>query len=82
MLINASRYGLSEGSPSEKGIRSDAQMALDYIKSHPLLENTKVILYGQSIGGAVSLDLAAANPDRISGIILENTFLNLVGAMI
>lgn len=74
-----SRYGLSEGSPSEAGIRSDAQMALDYIKSHPLLENTKVILYGQSIGGAVAIDLAATNPDRIGGIILENTFLNLVG---
>lgn len=57
-------------------------MALDYIKSHPLLENTKVILYGQSIGGAVSVDLAAANPDRIGGIILENTFLNLVRASI
>lgn len=73
------RYGLSEGSPSEAGMRSDAQLALDYIKSHPLLENTKVILYGQSIGGAVSVDLAATNPDRIAGVILENTFLNLVG---
>jgi pimeloyl-ACP methyl ester carboxylesterase len=73
-----SRYGLSEGSPSEAGIRSDAQMALDYIKSHPLLENTKVLLYGQSIGGAVAIDLAATNPDRIGGLILENTFLNLV----
>lgn len=53
-------------------------MALDYIKSHPILENTKVVLYGQSIGGAVATDLAANNPDRIAGIIVENTFLNLV----
>ena len=73
-----SRYGLSEGTPSEQGIRSDAQLALDYIKSHPILERTKVVLYGQSIGGAVSVDLVANNPDRIAGVILENTFLNLV----
>lgn len=78
LTLGMNRYGLSEGSPSEAGIRSDAQLALDYIKSHPLLENTKVILYGQSIGGAVSVDLAATNPDRIAGVILENTFLNLV----
>ncbi|KAK9900016.1 alpha/beta-hydrolase [Cystobasidium minutum MCA 4210] len=76
-MLSYRGYGLSEGSPSEAGMRSDAQLALDYIKSHPLLENTKVILYGQSIGGAVSVDLAATNPDRIAGVILENTFLNL-----
>jgi pimeloyl-ACP methyl ester carboxylesterase len=71
-------YGLSEGSPSEAGIRSDTQMALDYIKSHPVLENTKVFLYGQSIGGAVAVDLASNNADRVDGIVLENTFLSLV----
>ena len=71
------RYGLSEGRPNEAGIRLDAQLALDYISSHPLLEKTKVILYGQSIGGAVAVDLAATNPDRIAGVVLENTFLNL-----
>jgi pimeloyl-ACP methyl ester carboxylesterase len=72
------RYGLSEGKPNEKGIRMDAQTALDYIRSHPVLEKTKVVLYGQSIGGAVAVDLASNNPDRIEGIILENTFLSLV----
>ncbi len=34
-------YGLSEGSPSEKGLKLDAQTALDYISSHPLLEKTQ-----------------------------------------
>lgn len=72
------RYGKSEGKANEKGIRNDAQLALDYVTSHPLLEKTKVVLYGQSIGGAVAADLAARNPDRIAGLIIENTFLNLV----
>lgn len=60
----------------------DAQLALDYIRSHPVLEKTKVVLYGQSIGGAVAVDLASNNPDRVDGIILENTFLSMVGARI
>jgi fermentation-respiration switch protein FrsA (DUF1100 family) len=34
-------YGLSEGHPSEKGLKLDAQTALDYIVSHPLLEKTQ-----------------------------------------
>lgn len=60
----------------------DAQTALDYIRSHPVSEKTKVVLYGQSIGGAVAVDLAANNPDRVDGIILENTFLSMVSQRI
>lgn len=70
-------YGLSEGSPSEKGIKMDAQAGLDYIASHPVLSKTPVILYGQSIGGAVSIDLASRNPLAIRALVLENTFLSL-----
>ncbi|KAI0696641.1 alpha beta-hydrolase [Cytidiella melzeri] len=70
-------YGLSEGEPSEKGIKMDAQAGLEFIKSHPILSKTSVILYGQSIGGAVSIDLASRNPLAIRALILENTFLSL-----
>ncbi|KAG5646371.1 hypothetical protein DXG03_003694 [Asterophora parasitica] len=35
------------------------------------------ILYGQSIGGAVSIDLASRNPSKIKALILENTFTSL-----
>lgn len=41
------------------------------------MEKTKLFLYGQSIGGAVSIDLAARNPNRVDGLIVENTFLSL-----
>ncbi|THH01608.1 hypothetical protein EW026_g1107 [Hermanssonia centrifuga] len=55
----------------------DAQSGLDYICSHPALAKSPVILYGQSIGGAVSIDLASRNPLAIRALILENTFLSL-----
>ncbi|KAI1315624.1 hypothetical protein EDD11_000576 [Mortierella claussenii] len=76
-MLSYRGYGLSEGSPSEKGIRIDAQTALDYIKKHPMLSETKLIAYGQSIGGAVSIDIVARNEDKFSGLIIENTFLSL-----
>ncbi|TNY22842.1 Alpha/Beta hydrolase protein [Rhodotorula diobovata] len=70
-------YGHSEGSPSEQGIKLDAQTALDYILSHPELEKTQIFLYGQSIGGAVAIFLASQNAQRVKGLIIENTFLSL-----
>ncbi|KAG1864524.1 alpha beta-hydrolase [Suillus tomentosus] len=77
LMLSYRGYGHSEGSPSEPGIRIDAQTALDYLASHPYLKNTPVILYGQSIGGAVAIDLASRNPSKITALILENTFTNL-----
>ncbi|KAM0790934.1 hypothetical protein ACM66B_004240 [Microbotryomycetes sp. NB124-2] len=70
-------YGLSEGTANEKGLKLDAQTALDYILSHPELEKTNIFLYGQSIGGAVAIHLASQNANRIRGLIVENTFLSL-----
>jgi dienelactone hydrolase len=72
------RYGKSNGSPSEQGIRMDAQAALDYLLEHPVSKNNKIILYGQSIGGAVAIDLASRNQANIAAVILENTFLSVV----
>lgn len=59
-------YGHSEGSPSEKGIKLDAQTALDFVLSHKELEKTPIFLYGQSIGGAVAIFLASQNARRAS----------------
>ncbi|TEB29706.1 alpha/beta-hydrolase, partial [Coprinellus micaceus] len=76
-MLSYRGYGLSDGSPSEKGLQTDAQTALSYVLSHPALSQSPIILYGQSIGGAVSIDLASKNPSRISALILENTFTSL-----
>lgn len=62
---------------------------MDYVISNPILGYSKngealapkIILYGQSIGGAVALDLAARNPQTVAGLILENTFLSVVSPL-
>ncbi|KAJ2935289.1 hypothetical protein H1R20_g1806, partial [Candolleomyces eurysporus] len=92
-MLSYRGYGLSEGSPSEKGIVHRLPRppfwvsvclcahwtctALNYVLQHPVLAKTFIILYGQSIGGAVSIDLASKNPTKISALILENTFTSL-----
>lgn len=72
-------YGLSTGTPDEKGLTIDAQTGLDYIRQRAELRNTKIVIYGQSLGGAVGIGLVAKNQKDgdIAGIILENTFLSI-----
>lgn len=69
--------GESTGEPSEKGVVLDAETVLEYAIRHPLLTNSPIILFGRSLGGAVSLYLYERKPAAISAIILENTFLSI-----
>jgi len=72
-------YGFSSGEPNEKGLGIDAQTALDYIRSRKELRKTKIVIYGQSLGGAVAINLVGNNLDKgdITGLILENTFMSI-----
>ncbi|KAI9492456.1 Alpha/Beta hydrolase protein [Zychaea mexicana] len=77
VMLSYRGYGLSEGKANEKGIRVDAQTLLEYVQSHPILKDTRLIAYGQSIGGAVAIDIVSHNEAAFSGLIIENTFLSL-----
>lgn len=66
-------YGKSKGMPSEKGLYLDVQGAYHYL----LLRNIKpeqIIGYGESLGGAVIIDLARKN--KLRGLIVDSTVSN------
>ncbi|KAI9206486.1 Alpha/Beta hydrolase protein [Polychytrium aggregatum] len=77
VMLSYRGYGKSEGKPDETGLKTDSYCALDFIKQHPLLKSTRVVLYGQSLGGAVAVHLASKRSPDIAGLIIENTFLSL-----
>lgn len=79
LMLEYRGYGLSTGTPNEKGLAIDAQTGLDYIRQREDLKGSKVVVYGQSLGGAVSIDLVSKNQDAgdIKALILENTFLSI-----
>lgn len=58
-------------------MKLDAQTALNYILDHSVLNQTKLFAYGQSIGGAVAIDIVARNQSRFTGLVVENTFLSI-----
>ena len=55
LLFDYRGYGTSQGKPSEEGTYLDAEAAWDYLIRQGASPE-KIILYGQSLGGAVAED--------------------------
>lgn len=55
----------------------DAQTALTYLLNAAPTRNTSIFIYGQSLGGALAIQLVSRNQDKVAGLILENTFRSI-----
>ncbi|KAG9247928.1 Alpha/Beta hydrolase protein [Calycina marina] len=79
LMLEYRGYGLSTGEPDQEGLMLDAQAGYDYLRSRAETRDHDIIVYGQSLGGAVATQLVAKNQrDRkLVGLILENTFLSI-----
>jgi len=68
-------YGKSEGTLSRKGVYEDSVAAVEYIKTRPDLEQSKLILFGQSLGGANAIAVAGSTDfDGIVGVVSDSAF--------
>lgn len=77
LMMDYRGYGSSTGTPSERGLNEDASAVLHYALQHPRLKNSKMVLFGDSLGGAVCVSLAHRHPDKVHALILENTFTSI-----
>lgn len=68
-------YGRSEGTPDERGILEDARAARAWLAQHENISQSEIVLFGQSLGGGVMVDLAAR--DEARGLVLASTFTSL-----
>jgi fermentation-respiration switch protein FrsA (DUF1100 family) len=68
-------YGRSTGRPSEDGLYQDAQAMYDYLKNEKKVSPQKIISYGESLGGAVAIDLAVKRGP--GAIIVESGFTSI-----
>lgn len=77
LAIDYRGYGQSLGSfPSELQLYQDSQAAWEYLRQIQAVSPQQIIIYGESLGGAISLDLAIKNPDA-GGLILQSTFTSI-----
>ena len=74
-LIFAYRgFSGNEGKPSEQGIYKDAKAAKEWLNSNNVNDQS-IILYGESLGTAVAIELAKEN--KFAGVILESPFTSM-----
>lgn len=74
-IIDYRGYGLSEGKPSEQGTYKDAEAAWNYLTKEKGIPENRIIIYGESLGGAVAAVLATGN--QPGALILESTFTSV-----
>jgi fermentation-respiration switch protein FrsA (DUF1100 family) len=67
-------YGRSEGRPSEAGVAHDAEAAFDALVADGVPPG-RIVCFGESLGGAVSIDLATRRP--CAGVAVVSTFTRL-----
>jgi len=73
-VFDYSGFGFSEGEATRDNVLLDTLSALDYLKERPEVENTKVLLYGQSYGGYLSAVVASQREKAIDGLVIEGGF--------
>lgn len=77
LIIDYRGYGNSEGTPSENGLKLDAEATLEYALSRDDINPNRIFLFGRSLGGAVAAELAMNKGNHLKGVILENTFTSI-----
>lgn len=77
-MLSYRGYGASDGYPSQHGITKDAQAALDHLLQRTDIDTSRIVVFGRSLGGAVGSVLTKNNPDKVAGLILENTFTSIL----
>jgi fermentation-respiration switch protein FrsA (DUF1100 family) len=75
LMMDYREYGRSEGEVTEEGTYQDALAAYDYLVNRPGLDPLRIVVYGQSLGAAVAVDLAVNR--RVHGLVLEAPFASI-----
>lgn len=74
-LFDYRGYGLSEGTPDEQGTYRDARAAHRYLSTARGVMPGNLIIFGESLGAAVALQLALEVPAR--ALVLEAPFTSI-----
>lgn len=74
-------YGLSEGDfPNELQVYQDSQAAWNYLRHMHQIPPEQILIYGESLGGAIALDLALRHPEA-GGLIIQSSFTSMAEAI-
>jgi fermentation-respiration switch protein FrsA (DUF1100 family) len=75
LIVSYRGYGLSEGSPGEAVLVSDAIQWFDFAASLPLADAKRIYVFGRSLGSGVAVALAARR--AVAGVIVATPYDSL-----
>jgi fermentation-respiration switch protein FrsA (DUF1100 family) len=75
LLFDYRGYGRSSGRPSEHGTYRDARAARRTLIEQARVDPSRVLYVGESLGGAVAVELALEFPP--AGLVLQSTFTSV-----
>lgn len=71
VMIDVRGYGKSTGKPTHTNVAADSQQLFDFLMTKPEIKNTKVYIYGASLGSQIAAHLAKDNKTKLSGLIID-----------
>ena len=73
-------YGGSEGEPTLEGVQIDIDAAMDALLARSDVDKDRIVMYGQSLGGALAAYYVAHSPrrDQLRALVLESAFSGYV----
>ncbi len=75
LAIDYRGYGKSEGNPSEAGFYLDGRAAMDYATKTLRIPESRIIIYGESIGTGVAVQMATER--KIAALVLQSPFTSM-----
>ena len=74
LLLDYRGFGRSEGKPTLDGIVEDAVAALKYLRTRHDVDRDRLVVFGQSLGGATALRMLARDAAGIRLAIVDSSF--------
>jgi len=80
-LIDYRGYGASAGSPSLTGAQRDIDAAMQTLLARSDIDTNRIVVYGQSLGGALAAYNVAYSPyrDHVRALVVDSAFSSYTG---
>lgn len=78
LMVEYRGYSGNPGKPTEDGLYADADAWMTWLQSQGIPEN-KIILYAESLGTGVAVQMAVEYPD-IAALVLESPYTSMIDA--
>lgn len=67
-------FGRSSGKITRDGTVLDAEAALDYLRTRPDVDGSRIVLFGQSIGATIASVIASRRRGQIAAVVMDSAF--------